>query len=211
MFFRKIFRCNIVKITKGNQVKIKGLMKGARISINGKGNVCMIEEPVTNIGLAIFVQGNHNSITVEKGCVLKNLSIWIEDDHNKIFIGKDTLICGQTKLSCIEGTKIIIGERCLFSDGIEVRTGDAHSILDENGTRINPSLDVKLDGHIWVGHGATVLKGVHIAKDSIVGAQSVVTKKFEGGGLCNCRKSCQNSQRKHIVGCKKGTPQRGCA
>ncbi len=183
MFFRKIFRKNVIKKKKGNEVKIQGLMNGAHISIQGTGNVCRIKTPTVNEGLSIFVQGNHNSIVIEEGCVLKDLHIWIEDNGNEVYIGKDTLVCGKTKLSCIEGTKISIGKRCMFSDSIQIRTGDSHSILDVNGKRINPSLNVCLDEHVWVGHGAIILKGVHIAQNCIVGASAVVTKSVEKEGV----------------------------
>ncbi len=184
-FFRRLFRSNVIKKQRGNLVKMcgGGNVKRARISVKGKGNSILIDTPVYGENLSIFVLGNNNRINILKGCVLKNLNIWIEDDDNEVFIGKNTLICGRTKLSCIEGKKIIIGEGCMFSDNIEVRTGDSHSILDENGRRINPSFDVKIDNHVWVGHGATILKGVHILENCIIGTQAVVTKSFDEKGI----------------------------
>ena len=66
----------------------------------------------------------------------------------------------------------------MFSSAIVVRTGDSHSILDKDGNRINPSKSVRIGDHVWIGNQVTILKGVIIQKDSIVGSGSLVTKKF---------------------------------
>lgn len=182
-FERKIFGVNKIKGRKGNTLKIEGLMKGVKANINGTGNQVIIKKPRINEGFNLFINGNKNVVRIEENCVLKNLSVWIEDDNNEIFIGKNTLICGETKLSCIEGCKIRIGENCMFSSGIEFRTGDSHSILDAERKRINPSKDVNISNHVWIGEGVTVLKGVTIEEDSIVGTKSVVTKPFTKRGV----------------------------
>lgn len=178
MFFRRLFRKNVIKKIRGNVLHIQGMMKGACIKINGKNNQVEIKKAITNLGLTVFINGSNNKVTVEENCVLKNLCIWIEDDNNEVFIGKNTLICGETKLSCIESTRISIGEDCMFSNAIDVRTGDSHSILDENGKRINPSKDVIINDHVWIGHGVTILKGATVSRDSICATKAVVTKEF---------------------------------
>jgi acetyltransferase-like isoleucine patch superfamily enzyme len=71
-----------------------------------------------------------------------------------------------------------VGERCLFSSGIHARTGDSHSVVDLAGRRINPSRDIVIGDHVWVGMGATLLKGALVAESSVIAAQAVVTKQF---------------------------------
>ena len=72
--------------------------------------------------------------------------------------------------------KIIIGEDCMFSNAIEIRTGDSHSVIDNTtNSRINLSKDVFIGNHVWLGSGAKILKGVVIEDNSIVATQSVVT------------------------------------
>ena len=183
MLLRTIVKNNTFQVKKGNTVKIDGLMSGARICVNGQENSITVKNPKTNAGLRIFVNGNKNRVTIEENCVLKNLDIWIEDDNNQIIIEKDTLICGETKLSCIEGSKIHIGEGSMFSSAIDVRTGDSHSILNKEGRRINPSADVCIGKHVWIGYGVTLLKGVSVAENSILGTRAVVTKSFDEAGI----------------------------
>ena len=167
-FSRRLFGKNKIKIAKGNLVKIDGIIKGANITINGKGNVVEIVKSKAIKDLKIFINGSNNVIKIEEGCFLNGLIAWIEDDNGQITVGENTMICGQTQLSCIEGCTIQIGKDCMFSSGIYVSTGDAHSILNDKGERINPSQDINLKDHIWVGYHATILKGVTIEKNSMV-------------------------------------------
>ena len=170
---------NRFKIKGKNNVKIDGLLKRGRIVVRGKNNTILVKNPKCNIDFNVFIQGNNNTIRIEEGCILKNLNLWIEDDNNEIVIKKNTMICGETKLCCLEGSKIHIGEKCMFSNHIHFRTSDSHSILDEQGKRINPPEDIIIHEHVWVGYHVTVLKGAEVNKNTIVGANAVVTKKFE--------------------------------
>ena len=64
----------------------------------------------------------------------------------------------------------------MFSSNIAIVTGDSHSILDNNGKRINPSASISISDHVWVGQKVIITKGVYIAKDCVIGAGAVVTK-----------------------------------
>lgn len=110
---------------------------------------------------------------------MKGGEFWIEDDNNELIIGANTTIQANTHLACIEGYKIVIGEDCMFSSEIVVRTGDSHSIMNTKNQRINTSADVHIGDHCWIGHRVMIMKGVTIPKNSIVGAGSLVNKKFE--------------------------------
>jgi acetyltransferase-like isoleucine patch superfamily enzyme len=61
---------------------------------------------------------------------------------------------------------------------IEIRTGDSHSILDMSGNRINPSSNVVIGNHVWVGSRVIILKGAQISDFSIIGAGSIVSGEF---------------------------------
>lgn len=109
---------------------------------------------------------------------------FIEDDNGGIFVGNDTTICGYTHLACIEGRTITIGDNCLFSANITLRTGDSHSIVDcATNKRINPSDDVRIEDHVWVGNQVTILKGVTVPKHSIIGTGAILTKSFSDGNV----------------------------
>ncbi len=179
-FFVKFFNLLHIKYNnkKANQVKINSLVRGkSKISFSKKSinNDVFVDSNCVIEKLTVQVFGNNNKIIIEKGCYIADLTVHIEDNNNTVVIGKNSNLCGVIKLSSIEGTKITIGEDCLFSSEIDVRTGDGHAILDENFTRINPSKDVQIGNHVWVGYRAMLLKGSHIHNNSIVGANSTVT------------------------------------
>lgn len=61
---------------------------------------------------------------------------------------------------------------------IIVRTHDSHAVLDaQTRLRINRPKDVTFGEHVWVGNGATILKGANIGNDSIVSIKAVVVGK----------------------------------
>ena len=48
-----------------------------------------------------------------------------------------------------------------------------------NGKRTNPSKDINIAQHVWIGSKVTITKGAAVAKDSIIGTGSIVTKVFD--------------------------------
>jgi acetyltransferase-like isoleucine patch superfamily enzyme len=99
----------------------------------------------------------------------------IRQTGSKIAIGPRTTFV-TAYLFALEGRAITIGDDCMFSSGIIIRTSDEHSIIDlETNQRINPAADVIISEHVWLGEGVTVNKGSFIAKEVVVGAKSLVT------------------------------------
>ena len=181
--YSRLFGGNRFRGTRGNLVRIEGILHHVDINIKGTCNKVFVRRPRDINNFHVFINGKDNSIEIDENCLIKDLTLWIEDDNNRIRIGKDTLFCGICQLSCIEGTEISIGERCMFSSGINIRTGDSHSILDSDGKRINPSQDIHIGNHVWVGQNVTVLKNSEIPNNSVCGTGTIITKKFDGAGL----------------------------
>ena len=78
----------------------------------------------------------------------------------------------------MEGTSVIMGDNCLGSANIEIRSGDSHSIFNYQNERINRSRDIEIGKHVWIGQGVFILKGSRIPDNCVVGASSVITKEF---------------------------------
>jgi acetyltransferase-like isoleucine patch superfamily enzyme len=131
----------------------------------------------------INIYGHNNRIVIGDKAYINDTELHIEDDSNEINIGKKTTIFGKTHVACIEGTIITIGEDCMFSSDVVLRTGDSHSIIDDTGNRINQSKDIMIGDHVWFGNKTIIIKGVQIAKNSIVGTGSLVTKQFMEDGV----------------------------
>lgn len=155
------------------------LLKKVNIRIKGSNNTVIIEDFAQLKGASIYINGSNNVIAIGAWSYLGGTDLFIEDDGGRISIGSRTKFLGKTHLAVIEGTAITIGEDCLFSSDIQLRTGDSHSVLDLQGRRINASEDITVGDHVWVGTKAFVNKGAKVAPHCIIGACALVTKAFE--------------------------------
>lgn len=170
---------NCIRGRKGLKIYWTGVFSN-RIKIINHGSDNFIEfgEGCRLSRCKIQIFGNGNRIKIEQDCVCRDMDIWLSDG-GAIEIGHNTHFVGKIHIACTEGKAVKIGERCLFSSDIVIRTGDSHSILDGKGQRINPASDVSVDDHVWVGQQVVLLKGAEIGEESIIGANSLVTgKKF---------------------------------
>ncbi|PWL45475.1 MAG: hypothetical protein DBY45_03980 [Clostridiales bacterium] len=154
------------------------LLKRTKIRISGEGNTVVFSDWSALFHCAIQITGNYNRIEIGPDCVLRQVELVIEDDGNVISVGKGGRLYGPTQLAAIEGTKIFVGEDCLFSSGVKIRTGDSHSIVNMDGNRINPSEDVVIGEHVWLGTDVLCLKGTRVPGHCIVGARSLVNRAF---------------------------------
>jgi acetyltransferase-like isoleucine patch superfamily enzyme len=75
------------------------------------------------------------------------------------------------------GARLTIGENCLFSEPVHLRTSDHHSIIDLSTMEpVNFPADLQIGAHVWIGPDVTINKGVSIGDGSIIGARSLVNR-----------------------------------
>lgn len=155
-------------------------------------------------GFKINLIGNNNIVNIGTNCLLTNTNIQLQGNDNKIiiednirFMGPCKIIMGENSTLIIKnnagirgvefnlnGAKIEVGELCMFSYGIVLRNHDSHKILDsDTGTVINPPKDIVLGRRVWIGQNATILKGVHVGENSVIGFGSVVTRSCKPGSV----------------------------
>ncbi len=89
-------------------------------------------------------------------------------------LGADLVITAESTIVCYQD--IQIGNQCLFSWNILVMDTDLHTIKDENNTIINQPKPIRIGDHVWISSGCTLLKGVSIPKNVVIGAGSTVSK-----------------------------------
>lgn len=154
-------------------------MKNSMINVRGYNNVIEIASGLTRINHCSFIiSGSNCHIKIAAECNLNNATFYIEDNGGSIILDKHVTISGKTDFAVIEGCLIHVGEDCLFSKNISFRVGDSHSILDGvSGKRINPSKDINIGNHVWIGYGVTILKGSEVGCNSIIGTGAILTGK----------------------------------
>ena len=182
---RKIF---VKWQSSNNSTNIKGannrinisdsIVKNANFDICGENNTITIDSETIAENLTFYVRGSNHQIHIGKNCrFTRGGTIWIEDEDCNLSIGDNNYIV-KADITIVESNSSIeIGNDCMFANDIDIRNSDSHSIINlDDGMRINPAKNIKIEDHVWIGAYSKILKGVTICKDSVVGIGSVVTK-----------------------------------
>ena len=96
-----------------------------------------------------------------------------------IQIGNHSFVGNGCTFSAAE--RIEVGDHCLVSAAVRIHDNDGHPLESERRLRnerihageVSP---VFIEDNVWVGAGATILKGVRIGKNAVVGTGAVVTQ-----------------------------------
>lgn len=179
--YRAFFNLRGFRFDKKNKISYgSSFCKNLKFDIKGNNNeVLFVEGGLTRVNDCRFsIHGSNNKIIIHGHVVIDDCDFCMEDDNNVIEIFNNTWINPKVEFAAIEGTRIVVGKDCMFSAYISLRTGDSHSVLNaETGLRINPSKDIIISDHVWVGSGATILKGTVIGEDCVVSAKAVLAGK----------------------------------
>lgn len=82
------------------------------------------------------------------------------------------------------GKKVSIGSGCLISSNVSISDNDGHPTdpverAKHRALDADEFIPVTIGNNVWIGEGATILKGVDIGDCAIIAAKSVVTKNVE--------------------------------
>jgi len=103
------------------------------------------------------------------------LLIQARNKNSIISIGDNTMFSND--ITIIAQSEIKIGERCLIGDRLTIYDSDSHEIDPSTRQRSYGKVSpVNIGNNVWIGSMVTVLKGVNIGDNSIIAANSVVTK-----------------------------------
>lgn len=144
------------------------LFRDAHIEVNGENHLIRVGgrmdgSSATRIQTTYWFLGYHD-------CVLE--------------IGKDIIMTGITSISLVEPYACCrIGDHCRIASGTHIYASDAHPIVDvQTGRVLNYGAGrrpLEIGNRCWVGLNSMILKNAGLPDDSIVGAASVVTRKFQ--------------------------------
>ena len=157
---------NEITFLDENGKKIKKI-KGLELTIIGNCNKVIINPPTD------FTDFSKNYI---KNSMVKIL------DGGYVKIGQNTSMINKAFL-CSKGGKIILGKDCMLASDVTIRDNDAHDIINKSGEITNHPQQVIIGDHVWIGMRAIILKNSEIGSDCIIGAGSVVVKKFPENNL----------------------------
>lgn len=157
----------------GNRIIFNGKIdQSIKVMFKGKNNVLHVHDEALPKYLLIRFHCNNGRCEIGK----------TRGDYN-IHVGQDCAVkiddnvttTTRCFISTAEGTNVSIGKDCMLAEGIIIRTDDAHPIFDiESGLRTNPSRDIKIGNHVWLGQQVAVLGGTTIHDGSVIGFRAVV-------------------------------------
>lgn len=180
-FKNQIYFDTTKKKVKGAKNRIftnYSLLKNVTFDVSGDGNTIKIDYHSFLRNTVIYIRGSGNVIEIGKDCRINNSAVlWIEGNNSKLSLGKKTTIEEAHIAVTEDDSSISLGEDCMLANGIVIRNGDSHSILDKNtGSRINYAKSVVVGNHVWIATNCTILKGVSVANNVVIGSNTVLTK-----------------------------------
>lgn len=155
----------------------KIVVENSKFVFHGKNNILFLEDGIHIIDSLIDFYGDNNLVYLSSSKEVYHLKISIYN-NSVLYFGKNSYFNGVLNIILSEQTHVFVGNDCLFSFGIWIRTADPHLIYDvESKERKNYSKSIYIGDHVWVGQNAFLLKGTQIGSGSIIGAASVVANK----------------------------------
>ena len=98
-------------------------------------------------------------------------------EHASLFLGNNIWVTGgNTTIIC--NKNIMINDDCLLSWDILLMDTDFHKILNSDNKIINKDKPIHIGKHVWIGCRTTILKGVSIANNNVIAANSTITKSI---------------------------------
>ncbi len=196
-FYKLLFgalRKKYRKLYKQKKILQSSLAKNNFILVKENGD--LLRNPSIK-GLTVEFCGENSTVEIHEPCIFKNCTLRLSSndyvkigstpfvimdletygrmcDDNQLIIG-DNFSCGSCCV-CLHDepkSKVVIGNDCMFSTGIVMRTSDGHAIISESGEYLNQPEDIVIGDHVWLGMGVKVLKGAVIPNNSVVAMSSV--------------------------------------
>lgn len=128
----------------------------------------------SNNGIMLDIRGR---IVFKGNCIIGNDSYISISEDGFLQCGDNLTATAALKLVCYDniniGKDVLIGWQCLICDN------DFHTTIDLKSNRYNPiSAPIKIGNHVWIANGCSIMKGTHIASNTIVASHSLVNKDF---------------------------------
>lgn len=184
----KISNGNQIFIIKNNKRYAVKKIKGLKVKFDGINSILEIyAHPQIKFENSTIIMGNNCYVSIKesKGSITNTLINMQYSTNSTISIGsRFSIISGNILNIRTDSVSINIGNDCMFSANIYIRSSDGHTIYDNTtGEVLNHPKCINIGNHVWLGNGARILKNSTIMDNTIVGNNSLVTKNFTEG---NC-------------------------
>lgn len=181
----KIYSNKIYLINSKGEKKEVSYVPNLRVEWWGKNSTVEIEEVPNFRNAQIFCSDNCHVKIGRTPHLVENFKAVLNEANEKLTIGRNfSCVACNINFGMESDLEVNIGNDCMFSKNIDIRPADSHIIYDlENKKIINKPSKINIGNHVWVGFSVLILKDSNIPDNSIIGAGSVVTKKFTDNNI----------------------------
>lgn len=181
-----IRRCHFRIQKNRNQICLSNIrIFNSKFILEGTDNNVVIKKsPNIVYALSAKIYGKGNKLIIEDNACIYGLRIVIRGENCHVVIGKDFTENINCMITCMGRNNFIrIGDDCMLSENIDIWNTDSHHIINENGNVINKNKPIIIGNHVWIGKNCSILKGVIVGDNSIIGMSSVVTKNVDKNSI----------------------------
>ncbi|WP_201861470.1 acyltransferase [Microvirga soli] len=156
----------------------------AKIVATAQGAKVYLSESAELEGTHIIAQGRGCLVFIGPGCRLRKATIKVWGSNCAFIIGAGTTWESGSGLCSMEDQYVVIGDDCMISNSVLIRTDDGHGIFDrQTHERINTSKPVVIEPHVWLGNGSRVNKGARIETGAILASAAIASGRLEGHSI----------------------------
>ena len=174
------------------------IAKGAEIELHPNSilEFNMKEDPFRKVRPSRLIL-HENSRLICNGHIQSFEAVRIECLPNAVVeIGHKSYINHDSEIRCRE--RVTIGDNVSIAYNVLIQDSDYHTMYDENRNPKPQTLPITIGNDVWIGAGATILKGVTLGEGCVVAARSVVTKSAPPP-FAYCGKPCTSYQTEYCA------------
>jgi acetyltransferase-like isoleucine patch superfamily enzyme len=161
---KNIFSDHTATILGIRNIETRGRLSVGVEGVGGTGWINRHDRTFVNVQGRLVIEG---IVGVGKGC-----RICIH--KGAVCTIRQCAITGLTNIIITHGLEV--GKGSTIAWGCEILDADGHAINYEGKQEKDNA--IVIGDHVWIGSNVKIKKGVHIADDSVVASNSVVTKSF---------------------------------
>ena len=200
-----------VQANSSNRLKISASARfeQSRITISGHGCSVSLGSARLYRGLVVHLDGNNKHVEIgdtEEHII--NLRILSQRGEGQSAVIGTGLYCNGMEVQMSEGNAVFrMGNDCMISWGVKVRTSDGHAIVDlDTGKAINTPQDVVIGDRVWLCEDIKILKGVLVPSDTVIASGSIIARSFGAEDSCSVIGGCPGRVLKRGVRWDKRSP-----
>ncbi|HHW7521787.1 acyltransferase [Mannheimia haemolytica] len=169
-------------IKKDGTVEVVDNIPGVRFNCSGQNNLVRVHENTTFNNCLFSLSGGMVVSIAQSKFNLVGLSIFGKESNVKI---GSNFSCWGVEIRCHEQqTSVFIGDNCMFAQDILIYPTDVHTIFDQfTGEVLNLGEPITIGNNVWCARGVTLLKGTTIRNNVVIGAGSIVSRKFNENNI----------------------------